>query len=243
MKRVLQLLIHLYPAWWRSRYEHELEALLEDSGSHDVWDLLRGAMEMQMKTWSFGRIVSVCGLAGLLLAGIVTFLLMPYPYRSTATLKITPLDVDELGSVAQAAFTRNALTSIINDQNLYRRERSSRPMEDVVEAMRRAIVVRPVGPNLAQVSFSYNDPVQAQRVSQDLVARIIFANLNLRADGIIPSDRTKEERIELVAPADEGKKQIEGKARTAMTSLGLPAGMLLGVVLALILRRRAPAAS
>ena len=50
-------------------------------------------------------------------------------------------------------------------------------MEDVVEAMRRAIVVRPVGPNLAQVSFSYEDPVQAQRVSQDLVGRIIYANL------------------------------------------------------------------
>ena len=131
-----------------------------------------------MKTWSFGRIVTVCGIAGVVLAGIVAFLLMPYPYRSTATLKVTPLDTDAFVSVLQAALTRNALTSIINDQNLYRRERSSRPMEDVVEAMRRAIVVRPVGPNLAQVSFSYEDPVQAQRVSQDLVGRIIFANLN-----------------------------------------------------------------
>ncbi len=242
MKRVLRLLIRLYPAWWRSRYGGELEALLEDSGSgsRDVWDLFRVAMEMQMKNWSFGRIVGVCGIAGVLLAGIVAFLLMPYPYRSTATLKVTPLDTDAFVNLLEKALSHQALTNIINDQNLYRRERSSRPMEDVVEAMRRVIVVRPVGPNLARVSFSYEDPVQAQRVSQDLVARIIFANLSSRGDTISPSDRTKGERIELVAPADEGKKQIEGKARTAMTSLGLPAGLLFGVVLALILRRRAP---
>ena len=99
MKRVLRFLIQLYPAWWRRRYGGELEALLEDSGSHDVWDLLRGAMEMQMKTWSFGRIVTVCGIAGVVLAGIVAFLLMPYPYRSTATLKVTPLDTDAFVSV------------------------------------------------------------------------------------------------------------------------------------------------
>ena len=241
MKRVLRFLIRLYPAWWRHRYGQELEALVEDSGSHDVWDLLRGAMEMQMKTWSFGRIVIVCGIAGLVLAGIVVFLLMPYPYRSTATLKVTPLDTDAFVNLLEKALSHQALTNIINDQNLYERERSSRPMEDVVEAMRRAIVVRPVGPNLAQVSFSYEDPVQAQRVSQDLVARIIYANLDLRVDAINPGDRTKGERIELVAPAAEGKKQIEGKARSAMTSLGLPAGLLFGVVLAWILRRRAPA--
>jgi hypothetical protein len=86
MKRILRLLIRLYPAWWRCRYGAELEALLEDSGSQDVWDLLQGAMEMQMKTWSFGRVVVVCGIAGVLLTGTVAFL-MPYQYRSAATLK------------------------------------------------------------------------------------------------------------------------------------------------------------
>ena len=41
MKRVLRLLARLYPAWWRSRYGKELEALLEDAGSgrRDAWDL------------------------------------------------------------------------------------------------------------------------------------------------------------------------------------------------------------
>jgi len=239
MKRVLRFVIRLYPAWWRSRYGKELEALLDDSRSHDVWDLLRGAMEMQMKTWSFGRIVTVCGIVGVLLAGAVAFS-MPYQYRSTATLKMEP-DSEVFDRLAQTALTRNALTSVVNNFNLYPRERTRMPMEEVIDdVMRREIRVRRVAPNLAQVSFAYEDPVQAQRVGQDLVGRIIAANLDLRVDAIIPSDRTKGERIELVAPADEGKRQIEGKARTAMTSLGLPAGLLIGVMLALILRRRAP---
>jgi len=234
----MKFLIKLYPAWWRRRYGQELEALLEDSGSHDIWDLFKAAMEMQMSRWSFGRIVTVCGIAGVLLAGIVAFLLMPYPYRSTATLKVTPLDTDAFVSLTEAAFTRNALTTIVVNQKLYPRERTRMQMEDVIDRMRRAIQVRPVGPNLAQVSFAYEDPVQAQRVSRDLVARIIYANLSFRADAFDPGDRTKGERIELVAAADQGTKQIEGKARAAMTSLGLPAGLLFGVVLALILRRR-----
>jgi predicted transcriptional regulator len=105
-------------------------------------------------------------------------------------------------------------------------------MEDVIDRMRRDIRVRPVTPNLAQVSFAYEDPVQAQRVSQDLVARIIFTNVNPQL--------SSGQRIELVTAADQAKRQIEGKVRAALTSLGLPVGLLFGVALALILRRRAP---
>jgi uncharacterized protein involved in exopolysaccharide biosynthesis len=65
-----------------------------------------------------------------------------------------------------------------------------------------------------------------------LVSRIIFANVNPQL--------SSGQRIEVVTPADQAQRQIEGKVRTAMTSLGLPAGLLFGVLLALILRRRAP---
>jgi hypothetical protein len=131
MKRVLRFLTYLYPAWWRRRYGRELEALLEDSGSRwrDVWDLFRGAMEMQMSKWTFGAIVVACGIAGLALAGAVAFA-MPYQYRSTATLKIES-DPGAFESVAEAAFTRNALTTIVVNQKLYRRERTRMQMEDV----------------------------------------------------------------------------------------------------------------
>ena len=43
---------------------------------------------MQMSKWSFGIIVTLCGIAGVLSAGFVP-LMMPYGfYRSTAILRI-----------------------------------------------------------------------------------------------------------------------------------------------------------
>jgi len=229
MKRVSRLLIRLYPAWWRNRYGQELEALVEDSGSHDVWDLLRGAMEMQMKTWSFGRTVTVCGLVGVVVAGAAAFS-GPQLYQSTATLKLDKPDPDALDRVVEAALPRNALVSIINDYNLYPRERKSMPMEDVTnKVMYREVWITPVAPNLARVSFYYEDPVQAQRVSQDLVGRIIAANVATPNGGV----------IQLVAPADQAKRIIGGQVRRVF-GLGLPVSLLFGVVLALILRRRTP---
>ena len=222
MKRVLRLLIRLYPAWWRNRYGGELEALLEDSGSgsRDVWDVFRGAMAMQMKTGSFGRIVTVCVIAGVVVAGAAAFL-WPQQYKSTATLRLEQPDPAVLNRVAEAALTRNALASIIVRYNLYRRERTRMQMEDVIDVMRQETWVTPIAPNLAQVSFFYEDPIQAQRVSQDLVGRIIAANLSTPNAGV----------IQVVAPADQAKRTITGKARLAFTGLGLPVGLLFGVVL------------
>jgi hypothetical protein len=178
MKPVLRLLIRLYPAWWRRRYGHELEALLEDSGSgpRDIWDFSRAAMAMQMKTWSFGRIVTVCGIAGLVLAGVFAFS-QPYPYRSTATLRLTPPDPDAFVSLAQAAFTRQALTNIINNFELYQRERRSMPMEDVVDkVMRRDIPITPIMSKARAVDavvlrFASQNPSATQPVTQALVER------------------------------------------------------------------------
>ena len=232
MKRVLQLLVRLYPAWWRRRYGHELEALLEDSGSHDVWDLFCAAMEMQIKTWSFGRIVTVCGIAGLLVAGTISFLFVPYPYRSTAVLKSRgDRSPEGWNALIGAAFTSQTLSDIIRQEHLY----ADAPTETAIDRMRRGIRVRPTAPNLMQVSFGYEDPLRAQRVSQDLAGRIVTANL-------IPSANPNRQLIQLVAPPTQAERQIEGKVRTAFTALGLPVGLLLGAILAFILRRRAPAA-
>lgn len=239
----MKFLIKLYPAWWRRRYGRELEALLEDSGSCDAWDLFRAAMEMQMKTWSFARIVTVCGIAGVLVAGAMAFS-MPYRYRSTATLKMEPYS-EAFERLAQAAFTRQELTNVIDNFNLYTRARRSMPMEEVIDdVMRGEIRVRRVAPNIAQVSFAYEDPVRAQRVNQDLVARLIAANLGFRGEAISPSpsDRTKGERIELIVAADQPKRQVETK-RYGLAGLGLPVGLLFGVVLAVVRRRREPAST
>ena len=236
MKRVLRFLIYLYPAWWRRRYGRELEALLEDSGSRwrDVWDLFRGAMEMQMSKWTFGAIVLACGIAGLALAGAAAFA-MPYQYRSTAILKMetpqgAPADPDDVVRVAEMAFTQGALRNVITDYHLYDRELTGAPTDKTIDVMRRAIRVEPAAHDLVKVSFGYKDPTKAQQVSKDLVSRIISANLD-------PRINQNELRIQLTTPPDPPKKVGEGK-RLSLAHLGFPAGMLFGVVLALILRRR-----
>jgi uncharacterized protein involved in exopolysaccharide biosynthesis len=221
MRRVLRFLVRLYPAWWRRRYGQELEALLEDAGSgrHDMWDLFWTAMEMQMKTWSFRRIVTVCGIAGVMLAGTVAFS-MPYRYRSTTILKI-PAGAQP-ATVAQVVLSRNSLTSIINDRNLYVPERRAMSMDDVIDRMRRAIEIRPVSPNAFAVRFAYQDPSAAQQVTQTLAGNFTG--------------------FEVLDPPTSAERLVERK-RYGLAGLGLPAGVLFGVVLALILRRRSVTAS
>jgi len=162
------------------------------------------------------------------LAGAVAFSI-PYKYRSAATLKMDQPDSEGFLRVAEAAFTPQALSDIIRRVHLY----ANAPPEDSIDRVRRGIRVEPVAPSLAQVSFAYEDPVQARRVSQDLVDRIIEANLYVSSRGV--------NALQLVAPADQAKRQVE-KKRYALAGFGLPTGMLLGVVLALILRPRATAA-
>jgi LPS O-antigen subunit length determinant protein (WzzB/FepE family) len=224
MKRVLRFLICLYPARWRSRYGKELEALLEDAGSgqRDAWDLFRRAMEMQMKTWSFGRIVMVCGIAGVLLAGTVAFS-MPYRYRSTTILRVPDaLQRTELSQAAMTALSKPSLVGIINDQRLYVPEREVMPIEDVIDRMRRAIEVRAINANAVAVRFAYQDPPTAQQVAQTLAGRFTG--------------------FEVLDPPSPPERMIERK-RYGLAGLGFPAGLLFGVVLALILRRRSVATS
>lgn len=159
------------------------------------------------------------------------FLFVPYPYRSTAVLRSEgDRSPDDWSALSREAFTAQALSDIIRQEHLY----ADAPAEDVMDRMRRGIRVRPAAPNLVQVSFGYDDPIRAQRVSQDLVSRIVAANLS-------PAVNPNRQVIELVEPADQARRQIEAKARTAFTALGLAAGLLFGVLLALILRRRTPA--
>jgi uncharacterized protein involved in exopolysaccharide biosynthesis len=224
MKRVLRFLVRLYPAWWRRRYGKELESLLEDSGSgwRDVRDLLRAAMEMQMSKWSFGRIVAVCGIAGVVLAGTAAFS-RPDRFRSITVLKIPEaLPRTGLSQVASTALAQPSLATIVNERNLYASERKVMPMEDVIERMRRAIRITPTDTRAITIEFYDPDASTAQQVAQALGER--FSGFEV-LDPPSPPERVGERK------------------RYGLAGLGLPAGLLFGVVVALILRRRTRTAS
>ena len=69
MKTLMRWAARLYPAAWRARYGPELEALLEDvgPGGGDLWDIVRGALFMQMTGLRFWKILAVGTAAGILL--------------------------------------------------------------------------------------------------------------------------------------------------------------------------------
>lgn len=87
MRRALQSLIFLYPKAWRDRYKNEFDALLEDVSItwRTFFDVLGGAVKMQMKRGTAWKIVAACGLAGVLAAGVFT-LTIPKRYVSTAVI-------------------------------------------------------------------------------------------------------------------------------------------------------------
>jgi LPS O-antigen subunit length determinant protein (WzzB/FepE family) len=91
MKQLIRWATRLYPAQWRERYGEELDALVEDIQPdwQDLFNVLLGALRMQMTTFSSLKIVSAVALAGALVAGVFAFRTQDR-YVSTAVMRIAP---------------------------------------------------------------------------------------------------------------------------------------------------------
>ena len=131
---------------------------------------------------------------GLVVSTVVAFL-MTDTYYSEARIRVVPEQLapdmaarvtsqdvaDRINSMAQNILSRNALASIINTYGLYKSELKKEPLEDVIDQMRRAIIIRPTEGGFAAgrsfpamiVAFVYQDKYTAQKVCQDLVTRFM----------------------------------------------------------------------
>ena len=181
MRRALQSLISLYPKAWRHRYQDEFNALLDDVPPtwKTFFDVLGGALKMQIKGWSPWKIVAACGLVGMLASGAFT-LTIPKRYVSTAVINASE---KELESSIRRVESRSSLTHLIVEENLYATERARIPIEDVVEQMKRKdILVRAVGGQAFTVSFSSADAGQAQRTTQRLATQLVDGNIGTVVD-------------------------------------------------------------
>jgi len=91
MRQLIRWTARLYPAPWRERYGEELDALVEDIQPQwkDLFNVLLGALRMQMTTWNSLKIVSAVALAGALVAGVFAFRTQER-YVSTAVMRIAP---------------------------------------------------------------------------------------------------------------------------------------------------------
>jgi len=171
------------------------------------------------KGWIFGPFLFT------LVASVVGVYLYPDSFVSQAVVKIVPQQVpqnmvqsainqqmsDRINSMAQTILSRSVLTTIINTFDLYKRERSRMPIEDVVEQMKSAIQIQPVAsptgtadriPAFA-VSYSYDNRLTAQRVVQDLVSRFIDENIRNRSNATFQTTQFMKDQL------DDAKKQLD----------------------------------
>jgi uncharacterized protein involved in exopolysaccharide biosynthesis len=152
----------------------------------DYIDILR-----RYRSWIVGPTF-----AGLVIAVVVAFL-WPDTFISTAVMRITPQQISErlvpsnistqmaerLLAMQQQIESRTQLQELIQrpSLNLYPKERQRKPMEDVIEQMRKAIKINIVEMGAAQaqqkfasafeISFSYSDRYKAQAVVRELVSK------------------------------------------------------------------------
>jgi len=96
--------------------------------------------------------------------------------RSTVTSRIE----DRLASISTQILSRTRLERIIQDFNLYERQRETEVMEDVVEMMRGSIDVRVERGDAFRVSYINGDPALAQGVTERLASLFIDENLRDR---------------------------------------------------------------
>lgn len=201
MRRIARALVRLYPANWRERYGDEFEALLEDSPAtfRGVFDLLRGAIRMQLNVPAFPKLAVLLSIAGLLAGLGVSFIVAPR-YVSTAVMIFdeTAASEDSPRNLAgyfmrfeNEVLSRTSLSNIMQDPrlDLYRRERARIPLEDVIQKMKADIGIV-LDPNASarndslafHISFGYPDRVKARDTVQVLLTKFVQSNLTMQSE-------------------------------------------------------------
>ena len=119
--------------------------------------------------------------------------------KSTVTARIE----DRLPSISQQILSRTRLEQIIQDFDLYPRERQTSIMEDVVAHMRRDIDVDVVKGDAFRVSYSGSEPQTVMQVTQRLAS--LFIDENMRDREIMAEDSYRFIDSQL----DDARRQLE----------------------------------
>jgi Chain length determinant protein len=172
----------------------------------DYIDILR-----RHRGWIFGPFL-LC-----VVASVVGVFLWPDSYVSEAMIKITPQSVpeslvptslnqqmwDRITSMEQTILSRSVLTTIIQNNGLYKSQMARMPTSDVVELMHSAIHVNPVSPGGTNriipafaITFAYSDAHLAQRVVSDLVGKFIDQNQRDRTNATFANTRFMQDETE-----------------------------------------------
>jgi len=199
--------------------------------AQETFGMGRRAMDMEdyvdvlrrHKSWILGPLF-----AGIVIATVVACL-WPDTYVSYAVVRVTAAQVPEryvqsglnqmlnerISSIEQQVVSRTTLINIIQTLDLYDRDRRRLPMEDVVDRMKNkdlgfgqvtTIQGQASRAGAFPVSFKYEDRYKAQKVTKEIVSRLISENTRVQL-GI--TQNTTEFLTEEVAKAKIRLDQIE----------------------------------
>jgi hypothetical protein len=156
-------------------------------------------------------------LAGLTAGGFVSYLL-PARYTSEATLRLVPammspdllpndtVDIERLLDSGRATvLSRNVITDIVYQFDLYPSSRQRHPMEEIVEEFQKSARIERYGTNLIRVAFTYGDSPSAEtdrrlvnKVVQDLVSRVIEDNIRERSNMVVETVQFFQDQLDTV---------------------------------------------
>jgi polysaccharide chain length determinant protein (PEP-CTERM system associated) len=159
---------------------------------HDYLEILR-------RRWWIILVPTVVGCVGVYLAS----LLLHEQYTSTTLVLVEGQKVPEnyvksvvtedigeqLGTMQQQIMSRTRLQPIVEKFDLYKSEKGKLTMEDRIDLLRKAISVDPVKSLISSnknqlpgftISFTADDPRQAQQVCSEITSMFIEENLKLR---------------------------------------------------------------
>lgn len=173
--------------------------------TQETYNIARRPMDMEdyvdilrrHKSWILAPLF-----AGLVIATVVACV-WPDTYISASIIRITPPQVPErfvqsalnqmlnerISSISQQVLSRSTLINIIQTLDLYERDRRRLPMEDIVDRMKtKDIFIGGVQSSAGQsarggafpVTFKYQDRYKAQKVTQELVSRMINENTRVQ---------------------------------------------------------------
>lgn len=139
--------------------------------------------------------------------GTAAAFLLPKKYESSAVMVVQspalPKDVvgmvntDQIDrrieAIRQQIITRPALLAVIEANNLYPKERRSKPLSTILDDMRASIVLVPEKVDLGnsrkeddtisvRLNFTYDDAAKTQAVTQALMERIVEVNATTNTD-------------------------------------------------------------
>ena len=218
MRQLIRWTARLYPAQWRERYGEELDALVEDIQPQweDLFNVLLGALRMQMTTWNYLKIVAAVALAGALVAGVFAFRTQNR-YVSRAVMRIAP--AGRADSDPQKTLDR--LQQMTN-QILSRRDTALRIQ---------LLQTQGGGAPAFMISYEYPDQVKAQAVVRDLVASFIEQNNTAQRN----RPASAVEILEILDPPNLPEQPCFPN-RPMIVAVGLLGGAVLGLLAALVWR-------